>query len=368
MNTRTLTMTHPVLGEIAVPVFVQNSDGFGAVEGSPLVGNAAAEIVAIEALWLNLPLIYARSGESIGGPNADVTVTVDGWQFTLVARSDLAAVDREAQRFRTPYFVTHEALLERVGSEAFRSEDGLDVLVGFQLALSFGLGRFVPPLLPRGLDRVGNVKWEGWQDWRCDSRWGVESWLAPLNGEDVSELLTRFISAWLDADRRKTIRHGVMGSVCAHNPAPTAEAGVMLAQAELEAWAWHKLVVTGPYSSAEYRAVNATDRITEMLAILSIDTSIPGDLEALLDLATEPGTTAPHSGPGVASWVRNRLTHPKDPEAAYLIKDLVWHAKVLLLEYLDLVLLYEIGYSGGWRRLYPPGRSSGTTEPVPWST
>ncbi len=41
--------------------------------------------------------------------------------------------------------------------------------------------------------------------------------------------------------------------------------------------------------------------------------------------------------------------------------------KILLLEYLDLALLREIGYAGGWGRLYPPGRWSGTTEPVPWA-
>jgi hypothetical protein len=180
MDTKSLEMSHPLLGEITIPVFVENEYGFGSADGSPVVGDGDAEIVGITALWLNLPRILA--------------------------------------------------------------------------------------------------------------------------------------------------------------------------------------------SSAECTVVNATDRITEMLASCSIDTTIPDDLEALLDLATEPGTTAPQSGPGVAAWVRNRLTHPKDPSAPYDIESLVWHTKVLLLEYLDLTLLHEMGYAGGWSRLYPPGRWSGTTEPVPWST
>lgn len=364
IDTKSLQVVHPLLGEITVPVFVENTYGFGSPDGTTVVGDLDAKIVGITALWLNLPLIFAWSKEVGESP---VDVAIDGWRLTLDSRPDLSAVEREAQKLRTPFFTTHEALLQRDKGEPFAAEVGLDVLVGFHTAFSFGLGRFVAPVLPRGIDQAGNVKWEGWQDWRCDSRWGVESWLAPLRKEDVSELLTCFMSAWLDQDRRSTVRYGALGSIFGHNPKPTAEAGVMLAQAELEALAWHKLVVSGTYSSAEYKAGNANDRITEMLAACSIDATIPDDLEALLDLATAPGTTAPQSGPGVAAWVRNRLTHPKDPSAPCDIENLVWHTKILLLEYLDLALLHEIGYAGGWSRLYPPGRWSGTTEPVPWS-
>jgi hypothetical protein len=283
-------------------------------------------------------------------------------------RPDLTTAEREAMALRTPFFATHESALTRNDGALFTAEAGMDVLVGFQTAISFGLGRFVAPVLPQGVDLAGKVRWEGWQDWRCDPRWGVESWLAPTRTEDVNEFVTRFVDAWLDEDARPTIRYGALGSICAHNPKPTAEASVLLAQTHLEALAWHKLVVSGVYSAAEYNAVNATDRIAETLATCSIDAAIPDDLEALLDLATGPSSTAPQSGPGVAAWVRNRLTHPKDPTAVYEIEHLIWHTKLLLLEYLDLVLLHEIGYTGGWRRLYPPGRWSGSTEPVPWAT
>jgi hypothetical protein len=363
-DAESMHVTHPHLGVIDFPIFVESMHGFGSPNGSPIVGAGDAEVTAISALWLNLPAIFAWSD---GGADHPVDLAVDGWRLTMDARPDFATAEREAKAFRTPFVATHESKLTRDDGAAFTAETGLDVLVGFQTAFSFGLGRFVAPVLPRGIDSAGSIRWEGWQDWRCDPRWGVESWLAPIRKDDVSELLTRFVGSWLDDDHRPTIRYGALGSVCAHNPKPTAEAGVLLAQAELEALAWRKLVVSGVYSAAEYKAVNATDRITEMLATCSIDTTIPDDLEALLDLATEPGMTAPQSGPGVAAWVRNRLTHPKDPTIPYEIENLVWHTKLLLLEYLDLALLHEIGYTGGLSRLYPPGRWSGTTEPVPWA-
>src|SRR5690606_21114627 len=111
-----------------------------------------------------------------------------------------------------PYFATHESVLVRDDGAPFTAEAGLDVLVGIHTAMSFGLGRFVTPVLPRGVDRAGKVRWEGWQDWRCDPRWGVESWLAPTRREDVHELLSRFVNSWLDEERRPAIRYGALGS------------------------------------------------------------------------------------------------------------------------------------------------------------
>lgn len=364
LDTKSLRFDHPLLGEVDVSVFAENTDGFGSPEDSAVVGDVGAEVTAITALWLNLPTVLAGIGES---SETAVDVEVEGWRFTLEPRPDHSAAERAARRERIPFFATHQGRLFRTDGGTFSTDEGLEVLVGFQVAMSFGLGRFVAPVLPRGLDATETVRWEGWQAWRCDSRWGVEAWLVPIRRSDVTDLLSRFVANWLDPARRSAIRHGALGSVCAHNPTPTAEASVMLAQAELEALAWRKLVMSGRYSVAEYTAVGAADRIAEMLVRCSIDTSIPDELEALLDLATEPGTTAPATGPGVGAWVRNRLTHPKDPDAPYKISSLVWHTKLLLLEYLDLVLLHEIGYTGGWSRLYPPGRWSGTTEPVPWS-
>lgn len=363
LDTGSLRLDHPDLGQIEVDVFVENTDGFGSPGDSAVVGNADAEVTEITALWLNLPTMFGWRGNS---KQAAVDVAVEGWRFTLGPRPDHSAAERAAQRRRVPFFATHSGTLAREDGQPFSTPEGLETLFGFQTAISFGLGRFVAPALPRGFGADGSMAWEGWQDWRCDQRWGVESWLAPIRRDDVAELLSCFMTAWLDPARKPTIRYGAFGSICAHNPKPTAEAGVMLAQAELEALAWRKLVIDGPYSRAEYDSVNATERITEMLATCSIDTSIPDDLEGLLDLATEPGTSAPDTGPGVSAWVRNRLTHPKDPGAPYGIEHLVFHTKLLLLQYLDLVILHEIGYSGGWCRLYPPGRWSGTTEPVPW--
>jgi hypothetical protein len=364
IDAESMQITHPYLGLIDFPIFVESTHGFGSCKGSPTVGTFDAEVAAISALWLNLPLILAWDDRR--GDHA-VDLAVSGWRLTMDARPDFTTAEREAKALHTPFLATHESVLTRHDGAPFTSEAGFDVLVGVQMAISFGLGRFVAPLLPRGVDLAGTVRWEGWQDWRCDPRWGVESWLAPTRREDVNELLIRFMDWWLDEDGRATIRYGALGSICAHNPNPTAEAGVLLAQTHLEALSWHKLVLSGVYSAAEYNAVKAEDRIREMLATCSIDTAIPDDLEALLDLATGPGTTAPQSGPGVAAWVRNRLTHPKDPTALYEIEHLVWHTKLLLLEYLDLALLHEIGYEGAWRRLYPPGRWSGTTDPVPWA-
>ncbi len=72
--------------------------------------------------------------------------------------------------------------------------------------------------------------------------------------------------------------------------------------------------------------------------------------------------------PDAITWVRNRLTHPKDAEEPYRIEQLVWDTSQLLAEYLELLLLRRIGYYGLYQLRYPPGRwALSTTRLVPWA-
>ncbi len=109
--------------------------------------------------------------------------------------------------------------------------------------------------------------------------------------------------------------------------------------------------------------MTAPARLRTLLVDAQIPPEVPRELDALHELATRVGK----DGPGAAAWVRDRLVHPKDAGEPYQIGELVWQTAQLLLEYGELLLLHRLGYSGRFKRRYPPHRWAHSSEPVPWS-
>lgn len=72
-------------------------------------------------------------------------------------------------------------------------------------------------------------------------------------------------------------------------------------------------------------------------------------------------------GPAALAQVRHTLTHPKDPTALYQTKGLVAEAARLACSYLELTILYRIGYSGLIADRTKPGRWVGKGHRAPWA-
>jgi hypothetical protein len=309
-----LSMQHPEFGLVVGPVMALGNE-WGTVQAVDVGTGSNLDRVLVH--WVNLPQILPgrplRHGGSMWRGRWELETC--GWKLTLDSRLDLSSALRSAAEADEQFLLTHVGEIRRAAGETFDAESVDHLLFGWQLAMSFALGRWVAPALPNGFSNDRRV-WEQW-----------------------------------------------VHVITANHSGTTAEGKVMLAQAGLEYLSWVSLVLSGRMSKKAYKSMAAADRLRLMLGEAGIGTDIPDGLDGLLQFANAEG----FDGPGVVTWARNRLVHPKDPAEPYRIEHLVWQAAQLLLEYCELLLLHRLGYHGGFRRRYPPHRWIGTSEPVPWT-
>ena len=358
----TLSIDHPTLGPVEVPVDVQHSDGWGT---SP-----AAELGVVDGIdrvivhWVNLPVILPAQplSDDRHSWSGRWEAEACGWRFTIDSRPDHTQVTKLANELDEQFILTHVGELRRGDGAPFDAARASDVLFGWQLALSFALGRWVAPAVPVGFDDEGHQLWQQWAPWRCDTLSGFESWWDTHTGDDLKSFVTAFVEAYLDSRRQDEVRLAAMHVIVANHSGTTAEGKVMLAQAGLEYLSWVRLVLSGRLTKKRYRELEAADRLRILLSDASIPTDVPDGLVGLSRLAQDRRL----DGPAATTWVRNRLVHPKDAGEPYRIEGLVWQTAQLLLEYGELLLLHGLGYSGRFMRRYPRHRWAHSSTPVPW--
>lgn len=231
-----------------------------------------------------------------------------GWRFTIDSRPDLVEALQAASEVDEQYLLTHVGELRRADGTSFDGATAVELLFGWQLAMSFALGRWVAPAVPVGFDHHQRRVWEQWAPWRCDTVRGYESWWDTQTGDDLADFVAAFIRAYLDPDRHDEVRLAVMHVIAANHSGTTGEGKVMLAQAGLGYLAWVRLVLSGRMSRGDYKAMNAAERLRLLLTEAGIRTSVPDGLPGLFDLAR----ASSFDGPSATAWVRNRLVHPKD--------------------------------------------------------
>ena len=363
LGSSTMSVPHPELGAQQLTVSVNHNDGSGHVMNADLsTSNQVSDVITH---WVNLPMILPARTLTEGSRTwaGRWSTEAAGWILTLDSRKDLSEILQLARREDEEFTITHVGELRRTGGEEFNKEEAEDVLFGWQLAMSFALGRWVTPSLPVGLDSSGRKVWERWTSWRGDTMTGYQSWWDSHTGNDLAVFVRQFLVMYLDEEQGPVLRYLAMHMIAANHSGTTGEARVMLAQAGLEYLAWVDMRLSGRMSRSQYKDLDAQQRLRVLLEDAGIPAAVPPDLDSLSQVAEEHDL----DGPGVVTWVRNRLVHPKDPGEPYRLEGLVWQAAQLLLEYGELLTLHRIGYRGRFARRYPPGRWAHLAEPVPWS-
>lgn len=356
-----LTFEHPQLGSCSADCFVLDTTGFGTVNSS-VIGDSTALVGHVTSGWVNLPFLGPTGSRFDDYPTV---IEAAGWQLGFSAIQPFNERERHVRCVGIPVYVSHRSILLRADGARFSAREALDVLHAFQLALSFALGRFVGPIAPGGHD--DGLCWVLTPAWFCDEGLGREGIIFPLTGEDFGDVIARLATALLIGTDAEAIRYLTMHAIIAHT-AGLVEQRLMTAQAGLEFYAWHRLVEGRQLTATQADKLTAAERIQLAVTAAQIPDNIPDDLDALIDQATDPGESeVPTIGPGVGTWVRNRISHPKDPKKPYAIEGLVYQASLLMREYLELLVLHHLGYQGSWRRMYPGGRWAGDREQVPWS-
>jgi hypothetical protein len=158
------------------------------------------------------------------------------------------------------------------------------------------------------------------------------------------------------------MRVGIGTYITANTPNP-AETGIITAQSGLELLGWLRFVESGKISRADWKNKRASEKISDLLALASIDLSIPNQTPALIGLLPDWTT-----GPEVVAGVRNRLVHPsqRDGNAGWPSEVLV-DAWRLSSRYLELSLLYLLDVRAPIRNRLNPSQLTGSVAPPPWA-
>lgn len=359
----TLRLQRPDLGFVELYAAVNHSGGRGPIGSASL--ESGQQLTRVVMHWVNLPWILpAKDLHGEWGSWAGLWEAQGaGWCMTLSSRPDIGRVLPLMKRSRN-FGVTYTGELRRVDGSSFDVNSAADALYGWQVSLSFALGRWVAPALPVGFDSADRRAWEQWAPWRCDETSGYLSWWDDHNGDDLKDFVALFLDAWCDSARRDLVWHVCHHLIAANHSSTTLEARIMLVQATLEYLSWVRYVLSGTRSGREHKNIRTRDHLKELLVAASITKDIPAALPVLQQFATEEGLA---DGPEVVTCLRNRLVHPKDAREPYQIRHLVLQAWQLSMQYGELLLLHELDYRGQFGRRIPPRKWAHTREPVPWA-
>jgi hypothetical protein len=359
----TLSFAHPVYGRVELPVTVTSSRGRGEIVSATL--GAAASLDRVLAHWVDVPAILPA--EPLETPLASWagrwTAVGGGWHLTLDARPDRAAV--EAAAAGNPlHAVTHVASLRRDDGSRFGPAQAEDALEAWQLKLSFALGRWVPPMLAVGFANGARVS-ELWLALRSDEFHARYAWWDTHRGDDLRSFAQLFLDAWADPTGHDKVRYVAHHIIESNESAMTLEARIMLAGAGMEYLSWVKSVIEGSRDRLAHKKTNASVKLSELLDAAGISTDVPPELASVEKLSEAKEQL---SGPEAIVWVRNRLVHPRDAGEPYRLTGLLVQAWQLLMQYSELLLLFEVGYTGSYCPRFPAGRWAHDSIPVAWAT
>ncbi|WP_324654034.1 hypothetical protein [Georgenia sp. H159] len=314
---------------------------------------------SVTAHWVNLPQLGAETllcQEDDDGNwrewHGRSTMTFAGWEVTFDERADLFETLAAARRDRL-FAVTHVMRIQRDDGELFAAEEGEQIVAGLQLGLSFALGRWAAPILPVGVDDTGAIAWSEWAAMRVDSLVKAHGqWWDRHRPQDLRHFLEQFVSQCLDPDERRSLGFVTTSAIIA-GESGFVEQRLITALAALEHLHWR---------ANEVDDGDPPKRLRRLLTAASINIYVESTNQPALALYANG-----QDGPKVLYRVRNALMHPKRLDGLYAHEGLIWQASLLASRYLDLVILYRLGYHGYVTdRTRTTGWETGGA-PVPWA-
>ncbi|MBM9510460.1 hypothetical protein [Actinacidiphila acididurans] len=363
-------------GDVTLAVGVRGR--FDGWTNGAVLGNPAAPLQRIIAHWFNVPRFSGQHDLAERTSQGDRLWTggrwvheVSGWKITIDVRPDHKDVWDDLNRANV-YVMTHVMEIVRGDGAAFTATQADPVLKALHAGVSFGLGRWVAPFLPVGLDSHNNLVWEEWAARHCDpARQNSGGWWNALDSEGLATLLDALIPTFSDPARVEPLWLQISYAIAATHDTGFVEQRVMIGAAGLEHVMWERLVLNGQLSESQYHRRSAHSLLREVLTNAGIDRSIDDKaLPALAKLAERRHQEfgAQMDGPDVTTWVRNKLVHPSgSQDAIYRIPGVVTETWLLTRHYLTLLILESLGYRGPYAHLAKLNRWVGEVEDVPWA-
>ena len=336
-------------------------------------GSEDVPLQRLVAHWINLPKLWP--GQPVGSPIVDSDgfsrsarswqATAGVWRIRLDSRADLDEVLAVCKRNRT-FAITHVMEVRRTDGATFTGTQADQLLTILQIAVSFALGRWSCPAAPVGYTPDGKAGWSRWGPSHCDHPdLGSDRWWFEHRGQDLAETIEGFLRHWEDETRRQPLSFAATSAIIASGKGFVEQRLVTVTSA-LEHLCWVTQVLEGDVSERAFKKLDAHDRLRQLLTSMKVALNI--DPVYLPALAAHAAGQDNCDGPRAVAQVRNELVHPKDTRALYDRPHLVSEAARLAARYLDLAILWRIGFTGETMdRTKLPGWV-GDTEQVPWSS
>jgi hypothetical protein len=323
--------------------------------------------------WMNLPdyggnatLLHAGGG-SRTWTRGRMILVVEGWRITLDARPDNGSLFKEDVGLAR-YVLTHVMELRRADGTSFNVDSAKQMIEALRLSFSFAAGRWVAPTLSAGFDAVRDEVWRWWVTPICDPYERIGSpIISPLVVSDLDAFLKASVSKLHGGNAANTTRFQTMLATQTSNLG-FVENRIFSAFPAIENLSWETFVLGKRVSKSEFEDTKLWPTARRLRELL-VDAKVPIHVDAkrlptLQQLATDKDL----DGPAVVTWVRNKLIHPKSPsDQLYKRESLMMEAWLQSREYICLLLLYAIGYRGGYLSPIPPHGLLGDTAPVPWA-
>jgi hypothetical protein len=364
------SISNKMQGQLSAAHFSGGADAKSpSVEGYLDNGEGQRGVVPIQSVLFHLANFIPFLGDVIRDPagkawQGRATLRADGWKLT-VDSTEMGKRSTYQENAGGGFAISHVACLERDDGCSFSVADAKKLLESLYWFFSFCRGRPCAPILPLGFDKRGRRQWSEWGNWNVARQDSSRNWFNDFSGEGLEGTFPGFCARdkntlWSDPIKLAIYWYLEAGRV-------GNDTAIIIAQAAFELLAWTLLAEDKKaISKTGFRNFSAADQLRALLKFIGIPAAVPRSLANFDKLAIKQGW---RDGPQALTGIRNTMVHSAGKVASVgATSHALFEASMLSLWYLELSILYLLGYAGKYsNRLVLSGWKGEEVESVPWN-
>jgi hypothetical protein len=291
----------------------------------------------------------------------------DGWKVTV----DKVECNMElysSLKNLGGYGITHVVKIEKEDGRDFNISDISKLREDLFYFFSFARGFWTDSCLEVGFNKEGTKVWESWFPPRSDKWQSVSSWLDRLRPDSLSTFWPKFRRQLNDEIWGESLKRAIRWYISANQKAGEIEGSIILTQTAHELLSWTKFVSERKLSEEGFRKLPASDKLRLILIEAKIPLEIPPSLMSISQTLKAENWI---DGPNAIVEIRNNLVHPSPKNLKKLGRlgsNEIEDAHLLTVWYLELLLLFLLGYRGNYVNRSVYLKWIGETNSVPWTS